>query len=387
MLGSAILKRWLVSLALVGLVSLFMASFAPEWVSPASAGTTTTAPAGQILSDLNLAGVNSLNLQAGQVVALSVDPVDDTGAVDQNMPNVTYVWSAGSCGSLSSTSIQSPVFTAGSSSCSGQVGVHAKQNSGSQVPASDLIISISVVAPSAPAAATPVPVDPTTIPVIVPDGLSADDVSVILPSTGGAFSVPQAEGDTAAPIAISIPGGAIDSGTASAVSIVVVSSDDVPVPPASATEGLTSNTFKFGSTIIDIQWYDDSGSALSSFSLNRPAEICVPFVQSDVDGAVGGPDGLSIWRYNGTQWVELNSSVNISDGTVCANTSSFSSFALGLAVAVDAVPVSVEPVRLPVTGDHTPGVSSLILAMLAGFGLIGIGVFTARRARRARQNV
>ena len=76
-----------------------------------------------------------------------------------------------------------------------------------------------------------------------------------------------------------------------------------------------------------------------------------------------------------------------SDGTVCANTSSFSSFALGLAVAVDAVPVSVEPVRLPVTGDHTPGVSSLILAMLAGFGLIGIGVFTARRARRARQNV
>ena len=381
MLGSAILKRWLVSLALVGLVSLFMASFAPDWVSPASA-TTATGPAGQILSNL-LTGTDSLNLQAGQVVALSVSPVDDTGAVNQNMPDITYVWSAGSCGTLSSSSIQSPVFTASAGSCSGQVGVHAKQHGDSQVPGSDLIILISVVAPQAAAASTAVPVDPAEIPVIVPAGLSADDVSVILPSTGGAFSVSQAEGDTGAPIAISIPGGAIDSGTASAVNIVVVSSADVPVPPVSATEGLTSNTFKFGSTIIDIQWYDDSGSALSSFSLNKPAQICVPFVQSDIDGAVGGPDGLSIWRYNGTDWIELNSAVNISDGTVCANTSSFSSFALGLAVATS----PDAPVRLPVTGDHTPGVRSLILAMLAGFALIGTGVFTARRARRARQNV
>ena len=395
MLGSAIPKRWLVSLALVGLVSLFMASFAPEWVSLASATTTTTTtttvaatptptpvPAGLVLSNL-LTGTNSLNLQTDQVVGLSVSPVDDTGMVNQNMPNVTYVWSAGSCGTLSSSSIQSPVFTAGGSSCSGQIGVHAVQVSGSQVPGSDLIISISVVARPAPPASTAVPVDPATIPVIVPAGLSADDVSVILPSTGGAFSVPQAGGDTGAPIAISIPAGAIDSGTASAVNIVVVSSGDVPVPPDSATEGLTSNTFKFGSTIIDIQWYDDSGSALSSFTLNRPAQICVPFVQSDIDGAAGGPDGLSIWRYNGTGWVELNSAVNISNGTVCANTSSFSSFALGLAVAVP----TGERVILPVTGDHTPGVSSLILAMLAGFALIGTGVFTARRARRARQNV
>ena len=163
MLGSAILKRWLVSLALVGLVSLFMASFAPDWVSPASA-PTATGPAGQILSNL-LTGTDSLNLQAGQVVGLSASPVDDTGTVNQNMPDIVYTWSAGSCGTLSSSSIQSPVFTASASSCSGQVGVHAKQHGAAQVPGSDLIISISVVAPQAAAAATAVPVVGTVAPV------------------------------------------------------------------------------------------------------------------------------------------------------------------------------------------------------------------------------
>ena len=484
MLGSAIPKQWVVSLALVGLVSLFMATFAPEWVSPASATTTTTTggstvpgpatsvsavagdsqatvswtaptsnggaaitsytvtaspgsasattsdgttltivvtgltnataytftvkatnsvglgtisgasnsvtpvdvPTGQVLT--NLLAPSSLSLQAGQIVALTVSPIDDNGNVDQNMPNITYTWHAGSCGSLSSTSIQSPVFTANGSSCTGQLGVRAVQGNSSPVPASGRVISVSVAPPPAPAAPAVVPVDPAVIPVIVPAGLTAEDVSVILPSTGGAFSIPQVEGDTGAPIAISIPGGAIDSGTASAVNIVVVSTADVPNPPESATEGLSSNTFKFGSTIIDIQWYDDTGSALSTFSLNKPAQICVPFVQTDVDGADGGPNGLSIWRYNGTEWVELNSTVNVSNGTVCANTSNFSSFALGLAVAPPSQEVVVPgAVVLPVTGGFAPGVSSLILAMLAGFALIGTGVFTARRARRARQNV
>ena len=127
---------------------------------------------------------------------------------------------------------------------------------------------------------------------------------------------------------------------------------------------------------------------LSTFKLNKPAQICVPFIQADVDGADGGPNGLSIWRYNGTEWVELNSTVNVSNGTVCANTSNFSSFALGLAVEAPSEEVVVPgAVGLPVTGGYAPDVSSLILAMLAGFALIGTGVFTARRARRARQNV
>ena len=37
MLGSGVPKRWIVSLALVGLVSLFMASYSAVWTGPASA--------------------------------------------------------------------------------------------------------------------------------------------------------------------------------------------------------------------------------------------------------------------------------------------------------------------------------------------------------------
>ena len=358
-----------------------------------SAGTDDTGSAyvfgtvydeGDALTDLST--LSSLTVQAGQVVALSVSPINELDVENLDMPSVVYTWNAGGCGTLSSTTSRTPIFTASSSGCSGSITVHASQGGGSQVPSSDLSISITVKSPPAPAAPTAVPVDPTVVPVIVPAGLTADDVSVILPSTGGAFSIPQAAGDTGAPIAISIPGGAIDSGTAFAVNIVVVSSDDVPPPPEAATEGFSSNTFKFGSTIIDIRWFDESGTELSPFKLNKPAQICVPFVQSDIDGAEGGPDGLSIWRYNGTEWVELNSTVNISNGTVCASSSNFSFFALGLAVAPpsEEVVVPVDPAILPVTGDYAPSTLTLLFAMFSGVGLIATGVVALRRVRNPR---
>ena len=184
----------------------------------------------------------------------------------------------------------------------------------------------------------------------------------------------------AAPVSVDIPSGAIASGEVAAVNVVVVAPVDVPPPPPAATEGSSSDTFTFGSTIIEIRWYDSTGSALDTFKVNRPAEICVPFTKADVDAASGGPDGLALWRHNGTEWVQLNSTVNISAGTVCARTFDFSFFALGLAVAAP----DADEAALPVTGDYSPGMGSLILAMLAGIALVATGVFTARRARRVR---
>ena len=106
----------------------------------------------------------------------------------------------------------------------------------------------------------------------------------------------------------------------------------------------------------------------------------MPFNTDDIAGAAGGPDGMSVWRYNGTEWIELNSTVNISAGTVCANTLSFSYFALGLSVA-DAEDVVV----LPSTGGYAPSTWTMVLAMLAGIALVATGAFTARRARRVRE--
>jgi len=91
MLGSAIPKRWVVSLALVGLVSLFVASYGAAWTGPASAdgttggGTPTPGPVGAILSDLS--APSFLNLQTGQAIGISVSPIDDNG-------NINGRWSA-----------------------------------------------------------------------------------------------------------------------------------------------------------------------------------------------------------------------------------------------------------------------------------------------------
>jgi hypothetical protein len=243
------------------------------------------------------------------------------------------------------------------------------------------LISVNVTAPPPAPASTAVPVDPAVIPEIVPSGLSAGDVSVILPSAGGSFSLEQAGG--LPPVQLDIPSGALDSGSVAAVNIIVVAPADVPPPPPSATEGSTSGTFTFGSSIIDVQWYDSAGSALDTFQVNRPAEICVPFTQADLDAAAGGPDGLALWRYNGTEWIQLNSTVNVSAGTVCGRTMNFSYFALGLSVAAPGA--AGVGTGLPATGDYSPGVGALILAMMAGIALVVTGAYVAHRARRVRE--
>jgi len=378
MLGSAIPKRWVVSLALVGLVSLFMASYAAVWTGPASAGTTV---AGSILSDLR--APTSLNLQTDQAVGLSVEPIDDEGNVDLDLESIVYTWDAGSCGTISGdTTSRTPTFTANSSSCSGHITVHAKQGSGSNIPSGGRSISVNVSAPPATPVPTVPPVDPTIVPVLVPAGLSADDVTVILPASGGTFSLPAATEDSESPaVTLNIPGGALESGQAAAVNIVTVSQAAVPPPPAPASEGSSSGTFTFGSSIIEVNWFDSSGDILDTFKINRPAEICVPYSQADLDAAAGGPDGLAVWRHNGTDWISLNSSVKTGDQLVCGRTLNFSFFALGLAVPAP----DETDATLPATGDYSPSVGVLILAMMAGIALIATGAFTARRARRVRQ--
>jgi hypothetical protein len=235
------------------------ASAASSAVSPVAPVTAS----GEVLTDLLAA--TSLNLQAGQVVGISASPINDLGVEKLDMPSVVYTWNAGSCGTLDSTTSRTPTFTASSSACSGTITVHASQGGNAQVPTTDRSISVNVAAPPATAVPTVAPVDPTVIPEIVPVGLNAEDVAVILPSTGGTFSVPQDPEVDAPPISIEIPGGAIESGAAAAVIINVVSVGSVAAPPPAATEGATSGTFRFGSTIIEIQWYDDTGAALDTF--------------------------------------------------------------------------------------------------------------------------
>jgi hypothetical protein len=334
----------------------------------------------------NLKGLNfasTTTVQSGDVFVVTVDPIDENGDVNTALADVTYTWT-GSCGShaTSTTTVPSSTFTAGSGgACTGAITVTATQSSGdaeTHPAAGTLSMTLNV---NAPAAADPVPTytDPSPVPAIVPDGLTADDVAVIIPSAGGSFTE---VGGTAS---ITVPAGAVANGTAAAVGIVSVATSGLPSPPAAASEGASSGTFTFGSSAINVQWYDATGAAQATYSLNKPAEICLPFTQDDLNGAAGGPDGLGIWRHNGTEWVSLNATANVGAGTVCGNASSFSSFALGLDVAAPgAASAGGGEVSLPGTGGYSPAVSTLLLALMAGIVMVVVGSFTARRVLWAR---
>mgnify|MGYP000125809697 CR=1 FL=1 len=151
-------------------------------------------------------------------------------------------------------------------------------------------------------------------------------------------------------------GGSLDSGEAASVSIETISTGSVLSAPPAASAGASSGTFKFGSSIVQITWYDKDGGALDTKKLNKPAEVCMTYTQADVDGSHGGRDGLGIWRHNGTDWVKLNSTVYTNPNKVCAFTTSFSPFALGLEVAPPDAPAA-GATGLPATGDYTLGVN------------------------------
>ena len=369
MLSSAIPKRLVVSLVLVGLVSLFMTSFAgltSEHVSAQATGTN--------LKGLNFGTVSTH--QAGDVFIVTADPIDENGDVNTALADVTYTWT-GTCGAhaTSTTSVPSSTFTAASGGvCTGAITVTATQSSGDAEthPASPASMTLNV---NALAAADPAPTytDPSPVPEIVPDGLTAADVGIIIPSAGGSFT--EVDGTAS----ITVPAGAVANGTAAAVGIVTVASSGLPSPPAAATEGASSGTFTFGSSAVNVQWYDATGAAQTTYSLLKPAELCLPFTQDDLNGADGGPDGLGIWRYSGTEWVSLNSSANVGTGTVCGTSSSFSSFAIGLDVAAPGAASGGGEVALPGTGGYSPSVTILLLALMAGIVLVVTGSLTARR--------
>jgi len=333
----------------------------------------------------DLKGLNfgsTLTVQAGDVIVVTADPIDENGDVNTALANITYTWT-GTCGShaTSTTSVPSSTFTVASGgACTGAITVQATQTGGAGEthPASPASMTVNV---NALAVADPAPTytDPSPVPEIVPDGLTADDVAVIIPSAGGSFTE---VGGTAS---ITVPAGAVANGTAAAVGIVSVATSGLPSPPAAASEGAASGTFTFGSSAINIQWYDATGAAQATYSLNKPAEICLPFTQDDLNGAAGGPDGLGVWRHNGTEWVSLNATANVGAGTVCGNASSFSSFALGLDVAAPgAASAGGGEVSLPGTGGYSPAVTTLLLALMAGIVMVVVGSFTARRVLWAR---
>jgi len=393
MLGMAIPKRWVISLALVGLVSLFMASYSAVWAGPASATTGTTgAPTStptptSVPANTTLYGIEPISGHQSQTPAYGPNetftsitwwPVNSDGDnILNTAPGLTFNWTAtNSCATFADATAASTTWTSANAACSGQFKLEVKQFG-----ANTQFFSMNFTV-NAPAEPDPiVPVSNSSTPAVLPTGVDSSQVTEIKAGDGGSLSV---DGGGGKAISLNVPGGSLGDGEAASVSIKPISANSVPSAPPSATEGSSSGTFKFGSSIVEITWYDKDGNAETSKKISKPAQVCMTYTQEDIDNADGGIDGLGIWRHNGTEWIKLNSTAYTNPNRICANTASFSPFALGLDVAAPEAADS-GATGLPATGDYSPNALTLVMAMLAGFALVGTGVFTARRARRVRE--
>ena len=391
MLGSAIPRRWVVSLALVGLVSLFAASYSAAWANPASATTGTTGttaaatptptpvPADTTLASIEALGTGSITLPPNSSVSFSIIAKNSVGTdISSSAPGLTYAWAVtNSCGTFDNATAAAVILTSANAGCSGTIGLQVKQFGANPKTES---ISLTVNAPAVPVVV--VPVSNSAVAAVLPTGVDSSIVTEIKASDGGSLSVDGGDGKA---ISLTVPGGSLGDGEAASVSIKLISSGAVPSAPPAATEGASSGTFKFGSSVVLITWYDKDGSAQDTKKISKPAQVCMSYTPEDIANADGGIDGLGVWRHNGTDWINLNSNAFTNPNRICAYTQSFSPFALGLDVAAPGAASAVATV-LPATGGYSPSSMTLLLAMFSGFALVGTGVVVARRARRAGEH-
>ncbi|MEX0762876.1 MAG: hypothetical protein WD208_08780 [Dehalococcoidia bacterium] len=361
MVGSAIPKRWTFSLALVGLLSLFVALNTVVWSQPASAqGTLPT-----VLDDVQVPG--SITLTAGQTITIQAVTRDATGAVNNNLEDLIFDW-VSTAGNLTfpsgvvnnSEEAKSATLTAASS---GTVTVSVSQDGGTAI---DGVTTVTVREVPAPGTPTPVPQNPPGDPPVIPTPSdSGQSIGLITPADGGTV-----QGASDSNVEVRVPAGAVSDWMGATVKPVDRSS--VPQPPA--------GSFRLGSQIFDFKFTDEAGVELDQIRLNRAATVCLPYNQADMQGAYQGIGGIALYRYNATteQWVRLTSNVNPITGQVCASSRNFSLFGIGLTTAP---PQS--GTGLPATGDAVPGTGLLVVAGLMGAGLIGVGAVSLRRARRA----
>lgn len=383
MLGSAIPRRWVFSLALVGLVTIFTVSYSAVWSDPANAGVGDSegvAPGSgnsvvktddQILESADPLP-SGLVLQAGQQIQVTVNLIDATSTVNNSLPDLTFQWFSTGGVSITSGGSSPTASIRANSTGTASVWVTQVQESRTWVVKRDMSITVAALAPTS--TPPPAPTNPGTPPADIPNsqGVVQPEAQILVSSTGvetGSFPESQATKDR--PVVL-VRRGSVSNFFGVQVDSVEPSSLP-PMPPG----------FTLGSSATNITFVDSAGTAQSNFRLLRSAQICLPTSSSDL---VNGFSNVRILRYNSAvnQWVPLSSTYNTITQQVCANSSNFSNFAVG----VQQIQATVGPPsgNLPATGGWSPTESLLVLVGLLGLVLVGGGTITMLRAKNASRS-
>lgn len=382
MLGSAIPRRWIISLTLVGLVSIVVAAYSALGAAPVFAadsegtgpgtGSGTSLPVEDTLNDAQVP--QGIVMLPGDQRVVSVNLIGDGGGVNNNLPDITYSWgiASGSGVSIVGSNNGRSVIVRGDSTGTAVLEVEVRQGESTLTVYDFKIRQTSITVAPVPPTAVPTvaPTNPGPVPASIPNsqGVVAPEGTLLLNPSGVQTGTSPEKGNLNQSPVIFVEKGSVRDFFGLNVSEVDPST--LPALPPGV---------RFGDSAADITFVNESGVAQTSFRLVRSAQVCMPVSTDDLSA---GFQSVSIYRWNSVaeQWVRLNTTYNALTNQVCARSSNFSIFAVGVSqVLPTPTPGNGE---LPVTGGWSPTAGLLIFAALVGFVLLGGGAMTMRRARR-----
>ncbi len=426
MRGSVTPRRWVLLVVMVGLVSVMAAGYSAKWSGSAWAGTTggttvgtggttggdtptptptpTTTPtptptavlAGPADILASCSALSSVVMETGRQELSEPYLYDQNGIARVTMPGITWTVSAtgGSVSPASGSGRPSYTYTAPSSAGNFVITLVVKQNG---VTKCTTTTTVEVRAPAATAVATPMPVNPAgPVPTIIAKDIEVE-LKVITPAEGGTLvstKIPR--------VSVTFPPGAVSDYAGVQIK---------QVPLSAAPLGKQFGVLFYG-IAVDIKITTKDGVALSSATLDKPVQVCLPW------GTFTGMSSPVIFRYDveKDQWITLVGEVDWARGVICAYTSHFSYFVVGeeIAPGSTATPTmtpTATPTRTPTatptmtptptptptrtptpqptatavppaTGDYSANSGALAGVALLGVVLILVGVIAMRRTRR-----
>ncbi len=137
------------------------------------------------------------------------------------------------------------------------------------------------------------------------------------PSAGGKTTLTTKDGPT---VKIEVPANAIVSDT----KFEVKTSTMEEVVSAGTTGSAPQSFVMVGGKVYQLTATGGSGQSITTFS----KDVTLSFTYTDEEIEDLDEDSLKVYRWNGTEWVALPSTVNKATNTVSATTSQFSNFAL-----------------------------------------------------------
>ena len=324
------------------------------------------------IAEIKAGIVNAITVSGGDKVKLDVNVYGVQGIMDQKLADdVTFDW-----GDASSDTGPSITYTAPTAPGSYDVTASLELNecyhadADTQMAKCSATFTVKVRRQSPAQPQDEAPVNPATVPSILTDS-SGNQYEVFTPVEGGTFD--NGDGYSITAQSGDVPNNEI---------IGVRMSDD----GSASNLGMTHQRYTLGGNMYGIHVVDGTGTTVSSYVLDDPAQVCLP-LPSELSSNISKV-ALVAMNSDGTLTI-LSSSVKLgSSGTsVCGNISTLpASVAVGHVGSPAAIPTATpEPTPVPPpTGATAPTNTNgiLIWAILFGLALTGAGVTLVMARRR-----